>query len=165
MKDANSTLKYMIDSIQNRKRMAQRMGAFLKTGKARRYLDIAEAMAQNGITFYAFMSEQTMYINVYVNDLEGFKNEPRLEGILQQFNYMDPTDCETSDMPASMRRDYGFAYDHVVDDEQNTIRVKITVECTVKADSATCKQVVIGMTEGKPMPIYKLECSDGEVNE
>lgn len=162
MADLSYTLKYMIDGAQERKKMAQRMGAFLKSGKARYYLDLVDAMAQGDITYYAFAGEQTMYINVYVKELEGFKNEPRLEGILQQFNYMNPTDCETSDLPSQLRRDFGFAYDHIVDEDQNRIRVKITIECTVKSDSATCKQVVIGMTEGKPMPIYKLECSDGE---
>lgn len=141
------------------KQAAQAMGVFLKTGTAKKFIETCIAMRGDTITSQFSASGATLYCWVRVGDLEGIKDE-RLQGILTAFEFMNPDQQETSDYAAGRLREFKFRWRTRVDSVH--LSVCIEVAASIKEDSETCKRIVIGYTDGKPEPIYKLECSDQE---
>ena len=111
-------------------------------------------------TKYTYINGATVYVMLSLRNLEGFKSE-RLKHILSAFNDFDPTSMATHDNATYMLRSYTFNYNMSFKDGVLGF-ITIVVDAGVKDDSTTCERVVVGMTEGKPQPIYKMVCNDQE---
>lgn len=159
MSKVAETIKRLVDDRDVYIKIARAMKAFVQTPKVREILTIAEAMSGESITTDSSIYHSQLYIIVTVRDLDGFKDQ-RLMGILAAFEYQRPKSTDTVDVAANMEREFIFKWKgKTVDGFEPSIR--LAVSARAKEDSATCRKVIVGYTEGKPEPIYKLECSDG----
>lgn len=143
------------------KKEAQALGQFLKTAKAAAFVKEAKGMEGETVRSYVWTSGRTLHIQLYVRELEGFKDE-RLAGILMHWEFRNPSSQNIDEYAAVLTKEFRFTYDmpKANDDDDVTIRVQVLVEARVKSDSPSCHQVVIGYTEAKPQPIYKIVCDD-----
>ena len=159
---AVSMIDDLLNDNRNAKRRIQASNDMLKTAKAAKIMALVAATVgdgSGGITSYQFMSGESAYVNVHVKDLNGFKDE-RLATILTGFEYLGPDDTTTEDNAAYFIRSIRFKFKFPETDWGVTPDVYVTVEAKIKNDSETCERVVVGMTDPKPQPIYKLVCGD-----
>ena len=159
----DSLIADLIADTAQTKRAAMTMAAFLKTGKAKKFVAMAKEMDGETISSYIYTSGTAMYVSLHVTHLDGFK-DARLAGILDAFEFMNPDSNVTDDYAAGYSRTFRFVYNFRSPDAL-TIVVYATVEAKINADSTTCERVVVGMTKPKAMPIYKLVCDGQEVPE
>lgn len=160
---AESYLNSAIEDALRFKKQAQAIGAFLKTGRAKRFVDTAVAMEGEWVRSYVFSSNSNLYIQLYVKDLSGFKDQ-RLAGILSTLEYLNPDQTEMVENAGQMSKNFHYTYEQPRDEVNNVrVLVHINVEATIVSDSETCQRVMVGMTTPQPQPIYKLVC-DGEEN-
>lgn len=146
------------DALINKK-VAQTMGNLLKVGKFKRFVETAVAMRGETVSSYFTIYHETLWVHITVKDLEGMK-DPRLEGVLQQFLYMNPDRIhDTEDFAYGRERNFKYEWLYRQDDLP-TIRVRVQIAAQIKADSETCKREIIGYTDDQPRPIYKLVCAD-----
>lgn len=151
-------MKPLIESAAHTKKQAQALGNFLKTGKAKQYVDMCFAMKGENVEVYAYTWTLSIQISVYVKELEGFV-DPRLAGVLQQMEYLNPRNTSMSESAAQLTKTFTYTFDAPRDEATGfKPTVAICVYASVKDDSETCKRVVIGMTDAKPEPIYKIVC-------
>lgn len=111
-------------------------------------------------SIYAEGNNVYIYLNGY--GFDGLK-DPKVADILQSWVWAEPDAEDTEDYPASMRRDYRFSFRDRGEDGTLNIIVRVGIE--FKADSPTCKKVIVGYQEvpAEPQPIYALRCEgDGE---
>ena len=162
--DKQATINDMIEYNHRDKIAAQAMNTFLKSGKINRYLDmIANTVNGNDITYYTFMSGNTVFLNLNVRNLDGFK-APKLASILTGIEYMNPNSVGMDEYANQYAKEFSYEFRHPIKNTDVNIRAVITVMATIKSDSKTCERVIIGMrpaTQGEP--IYKLVC-EGEDN-
>lgn len=159
--DINEHMNNLSENALFDKKKAQTMAAFLKTAKARKFVETGLAMKGETVScFTGIYNCSTLGVHIRVNELEGMKDE-RLQGILNAFMFMEPEETRNSDYAAGLQRTFNF-YWNIRADDAPSLRVWVAVEAQVKDTSETCKKVVVGYTDGKPQPIYKLECSDQE---
>jgi hypothetical protein len=161
--DVSAKMKTLLDEAVRTKKRAQALGAFLKTGKARQFVEAVYAMRGETIEVYAYTYTSTVQLSVYVKELEGFK-DARLAGILQAWEYMNPVSTRMSEDAASYAKTFTYTYEMPHDETNDvTVTVEVMVTASIKDESPTCQRVVVGMTDPKPQPIYKLVC-EGEMD-
>lgn len=154
-------LKSLIDETALSKKNAQDIGAFLKSGKIKRFLVPATEMInpEADITGFSFTYDRTVYFKLVVNTLTGF-TDSRLEGILNAFEYLNPTSTTAAESAGNLTKT--FRYDYKVAHGDGHVTVSIEVDARVKDDSPTCRKEIVGYTKpGEPLPIYKIVCDDG----
>lgn len=154
----------LIQECVNVKKRAQALAAFLKTGRAREFVETAFAMVGDTVNVYTYTWSTELQISVYVKKLVGFKDE-RLAGILAQFEYLNPLRTSMSENADNREKVFSYHYEGKPDVANGyTPKVCVDVHAEINSDSETCKQVVTGYTEARaPRPIYKLVC-DGETD-
>lgn len=159
MSKVAETIKRLVNDRDVYIKIARVMKVFVQTPKVREILTITEAMAGDTISVSSMIYHSQLYINVAVRNLDGFKDQ-RLMGILAAFEYQSPASTDCMDTAANMERDFIFGWKgKTIDGFEPSIR--LVVSARAKEDSTTCRKVIVGYTEGKPEPIYRLECSDG----
>lgn len=160
MNNLEQTTDSLIEAATATKRRAQTLGNFLKSTKVKKYLEPVLNLRCDTIDVMTWTGESTLYINVQVKDLEGF-TDPRFAGILNIFEYLKPFDTRCDDNANALSREIRYQYEERMSHEAfGRARVYVAVTGRVKEDSATCHRVQIGMTDPKPMPIYKIVCDD-----
>ena len=157
------SLSSLVEDSTRAKRNAMLMASWLKSGKAKRFIEpaILMAAAQKNADCYQSVSANWLYINLYIRDLPSFKG-PEVEALLNVFEYMEPSDTETSEYPNALTKSVTYRFRNVAesDDGRANLNVVICVDMRVSSDSETCRKEVIGYTDPKPQPIYKLVCDD-----
>jgi hypothetical protein len=160
----DSEVAQCLQNANAQKKRAMLMAAYLKSGKARKFFEPALAMAKSNpnCSVSTSASQGTLYVWIYVRNLESFKS-PAVEGMLNVWEYLNPSHTSQTDYPASLNKDISYRFDNVAksDDGMYNINAMVQVQLYVKEDSPTCRKVVVGYTEGKPEPIYELTCDDG----
>lgn len=146
------------------KRTAAVMAAWLKSGKAKKFLDpVAALKGMEHVSTVQWVSCGQLYIYVYVKELKGF-NGIELMSLLNVWEYMNPSRNAVNDYPQNVNRVFTFEYYsvHVESgfDSPISLVVNVTIDATAASDSPTCRKVVTGYTDGKPQPIYKIECDE-----
>jgi len=154
-------LEKLVEEVEEAKQKSMALGNFMKRGKANKFLATAYGMAGDTVSIHSFTSTDTLFITMEVNKLDGFKDS-RLEGILNAFEYLNPDTTSAREFAAwrSKETQYGFSF--AVPDQRFQVRVVVTINANIVEDSNTCKRVIVGMTEGKPQPIYRLVCEGEE---
>lgn len=160
MEGIQYNIENMIRSALVAKQTAQAMGRFLQTARARKFVETADAMSGETVNYHTFMAGSTMFVQVQVKNLEGMKDE-RLVGILAAFEFMNPDEQDVSDYAAGFTREFLFRF-YIRAPQTPTLCVRVSVTANIKSDSETCRREVIGYTDGKPEPIYKLVCDETE---
>lgn len=149
-------------SVLNQKRIAQAMGRFLQTAKARKFIDAAASMSGDTVSSACYTSGDLLFVNVSVRELEGMKDE-RLAGILSAFEFMNPDGQKVEDWPQQYNRDFKFRWYHKDDSRDLQLTILVTVAAYIKNTSETCRRVLVGYKPNQePTPIYKLECDEPE---
>lgn len=164
-------MKSVMDSSNYLRAQAMATNAYLKTGKFKKFLEPLSVMAEgnNKMSLHTSTSNGVVYAFVNIEGLEGFTGN-EVEGLVNLFQYMNPSNMDVRDMPSVLSKEFRFNFDNVHVGEYLGItvpvRVLILITAAAKEDSETCKKVVVGYTQPKePEPIYKLECSQpGEEN-
>lgn len=156
----DKVLANLIDEAARAKKNAQDIGAFLKSGKLKKYAEPATSIYNEsaGITGFYFTYDRNVFFKVQVKDLDGF-TDPRLEGILNSFEYLNPTHTEVSEYAGNLTKEFRYSYDLQFND--GTITVIVEIDARVKDDSPTCRKEIVGYTDPKPQPIYRIVCEDG----
>ena len=159
----NPTLLSLKEDLNEARKNLSAISALVNSTKFKHISNIVDGYV-NGEDFtkYTYISGASVVVMLSISNLEGFKSE-RLKHVLSAFNDFDPTYMSTHDNATYMVRSYTFNYEMSFKD--GTLGyITVTVEAKVKRDSVTCERVIVGMTESKPQPIYKLVC-DGESEE
>lgn len=156
-------LNELIQNCVRAKKVAQGMAAFYKTGFAKKLVETALAMKGETVGIYIWTGGDCLYIHVDVNSLTGFV-DPRLVGILEAWEYLNPDKTLMRDEAGRRMKVFTFIFKGHLDESNNmTPSIDVLVNASIVEDSATCRQVIIGYTEPKAEPIYKLECDEAEV--
>ena len=154
-------LASLINDAATAKKNAQDVGAFLKSGKIKRFLVPATEMINPDafITGFSFTYDRNVYFKLAVKELTGF-TDSRLEGILNQFEYLNPTDTTATESAGQLLK--SFRFDYKVVHGEGYLTVIVEVDAYVKTDSPTCRKEIVGYTKpSEPAPIYKIVCDDG----
>ncbi len=156
----DKVLASLIDEAARAKKNAQDIGAFLKSGKLKKYAEPATSIynADAKISGFYFTYDRIVFFKVNVNALVGF-TDPRLEGILNSFEYLNPDNTSVTESAGNLTKE--FRYEYRIKFNDSLITVVIEVAARVKEDSPTCRKEVVGYTDPKPAPIYKIVCDDG----
>ena len=156
-------LDNLIRDCVRAKKIAQGMAAFYKTGFAKKLVETALAMKGDTVGIYIWTGGDNLSIHVDVNSLTGFV-DPRLAGILEAWEYLNPKTTSMRVEAGQRMKVFMFRFNGPLDESNEmTPHVDVYVNASIVEDSATCRQVVVGYTEPKAEPIYKLECSEAEV--
>lgn len=152
--------KQLIERSALIKKNGQDLGAFLKAGKADKFLDVVQTMTapESGLRSWSFPYDRTLYTQLTVDKLDGFTDQ-RLEGIINAFEYLSPNETRMEENANQLAKEFTFVWNFQFNEE--TVRIQIDVKAVVKSDSPTCRKEVIGYTDPKPAPIYKIVCDDG----
>lgn len=149
----------LIEDITQNKRIAQQMGVLIKLGKFRRFIETAVSMRGERVSSYFSIYNDSLWIHIGVNHLEGMKDE-RLAGILATLEYMNPDNVlGTEDYAAGLERTFKYEW-YFEEEDKPTIKIRVYVAAHIKPDSTTCRREVTGYTKDEPRPIYKLVCED-----
>jgi len=154
-------LDSLIEQAALQKKNAQDLGAFLKSGKVKKYLERATTIinAEASITGFQFVYDRVAFFKVTVKELNGFADS-RLEGILNSFEYLNPDDQTVTESAGSLLKTFRYNYRQLFNGE--LITLVIETDAYVKSDSPTCRKEVVGYTTpSEPQPIYKIVCDGG----
>ena len=156
----DKVLASLVGDAARAKKNAQDIGAFLKSGKLKKYAEPATSIynADAKISGFYFTYDRIVFFKVNVNALVGF-TDPRLEGILNSFEYLNPDNTSVTESACNLTKEFRYEYRIKFNDAR--ITVVIEVAASVKEDSPTCRKEVVGYTDPKPAPIYKIVCDDG----
>lgn len=164
-------MESIMDSSNYERAQAMATNAYLKTNKFKKFLEPLSVMAEGNdkMSLHTSVGNGTVYVFVNIRDLEGFTGN-EVEGLVNLFQYMNPSNMEVLDMPSLLSKEFRFKFNNVHIGEylgiEVPVRVLILITAAAKEDSETCKRVVVGYTQPKePEPIYKLECSEPDVGE
>ncbi len=160
--DVNAKLLEMIQEADRIKKQYQAGIAYFKTSKPKKFLETAAAMVGDTVSMYSYQCSGDMVVSITVKSLEGFKDE-RFMAILSAFDYLNPTSTNMSENGTALSKQVRYDFPGAVDNGVTLTEVRVYVEGYVKSDSETCRREVIGMTEPKPQPIYKIVCDDASV--
>lgn len=149
----------LIDTATREKRTAMAMAAFLKTARARKFVEPALCMRGDTVRTSFFVTGGSMHVTLRVDNLEGFKDE-RLAGILTTYEYLNPDKQTVNEFAQYYNKEFRFHWYDRTDDGIG-LSVYVIVDATIKNDSSTCKRVVVGMSTPEPQPVYKMVC-DGQ---
>ena len=163
----DDNINRLIQDANRNKRVAMMMANFLKSGKAKRFIEPLEAMKSDTISYQVALYGNGLYFYVKIKDLKSFKGAD-LEGILNVFEYMNPSSTSSKDYPEDLHKEFSFWWLDVFSAENpdspnypHKAGVYVNIEARVVSDSPTCRQEVIGYTDPiEPAPIYKLVCDD-----
>ena len=156
----DKVLASLVGEAARAKKNAQDIGAFLKSGKLKKYAEPATSIynADAKISGFYFTYGRIVFFKVNVNALVGF-TDPRLEGILNSFEYLNPDNTSVTESACNLTKE--FRYEYRIKFNDSLITVLIEVAASVKEDSPTCRKEIVGYTDPKPAPIYKIVCDDG----
>jgi hypothetical protein len=154
----------ILDSLKakNTEEIALRRAAlnWARTPAIKPILDMCEYVRDTyEMTAYSSVSGSTVYVCLAVRELEGLKDE-KLEQLLTYLDNFKPAEQETVDYAGNFERDFVFRWNGQHDGLHCYLVVR--VEAFFRADSTTCRQVLVGYQPAptEPVPIYKLECVD-----
>jgi hypothetical protein len=156
----DKVLASLVGDAAKTKKNAQDIGAFLKSGKLKKYAEPATSIynADAKISGFYFTYDRIVFFKVNVNALVGF-TDPRLGGILNSFEYLNPDNTSVTESAGNLTKEFRYEYRIKFNDAR--ITVVIEVAARVKEDSPTCRKEIVGYTDPKPVPIYKIVCDDG----
>jgi len=156
-----SALNSVRAELIRKKQQTQALNAFVKTAKVRQVMETLLGFTNDDtMTLYSFCGDQTIYANLHVRGLEGFK-DVRLMTILMALEFHDPDHTDSTEYAANRQKTFSYTFEGSMSEHGIVPQIKVNVEASIVEDSKTCERVVIGMTEPKPQPIYKLVC-DGD---
>lgn len=152
----------LIKGATYKKAQAMSMANFVKAGKVNKYVETLTAMVADGHSIFCFCSDSAIYLTLTISDLDSFKGE-RIQGILTALEYLNPSSQGVQEYAAELNKDFTYRFSHksAVSDVPD-VTVIVVLQAYAKSDSDTCKKVITGYTDGKPQPIYKIECSDAD---
>lgn len=158
----NYELRSLNDDIESIIKRARTVRAHLSKASTRNMIKTFMSWKSDTVDVYTFVSGAELYVNIRVNKLEGFK-DTRLEGILTSLEFMNPESNSMTENAADFSKTFSYYFYSPEDAEGRRVTTLVTLTAKIVSDSKTCERVIVGMTEGKPQPIYKLVC-DGESN-
>lgn len=147
------------------KRIAQMMGNFVKSGKARKFAEMVLTLAENDkkVSVYSWSGGTVLTFQLYVRDLTGFK-DARLVGILETLEFSNPDDTTNHDSPGSATRSFGYTFKQKFGDPNfPQPLICVSVEARLAEQETNCQRIVVGMTDPKPQPIYKFVCDEEDI--
>jgi len=150
---------YLTDLAGTRRHLNERIAA---TRKARSFVlllrervkgDIPSDWIDSDASSVGVRKLPVVTLNLYMDGLDGLKNDPKLTPVLEAF--MDSDAQSTTDFPSCMNRDYLFKYHAPVPG----VDVHVKVVAYVRADSETCRKVPISVkTRVVDESVYELIC-------
>lgn len=153
-------LETLAQESMRQKRVAQAMGNLIKSGKVKKFIETAVAMRGEFVTGDCSVYQDCLWVHVQVKELNGM-NDERLQGILQTFEYMNPSFThQPQDYASQLQREFKYNWEFP-SDTAPTVQVFVVILAQVKEDSDTCHREVIGYTTPRePQPIYKIVCGE-----
>ena len=150
---------YLTDLAGTRRRLNERIAA---TRKARSFVlllrervkgDIPSDWIDSDASSVGVRKLPVVTLNLYMDGLDGLKNDPKLTPVLEAF--MDSDKQRTTDWPSCMNRDFFFEYHAPVPG----VDVHVKVAAHVREDSETCRKVPISVkTRVVDESVYELVC-------
>lgn len=150
------------DDIESTIKRARILKAHLGKASTRNMIKTFMSWKSDTVQIFQFVAGANLYVNIDVSKLDGFK-DTRLEGIMTSLEFMNPDQQTMKENAAYFTKTFYYVFYTPYDAEGHRVETVVTLNAKIVIDSKTCERVIVGMTEGKPEPIYKLVC-EGENN-
>lgn len=135
--------------------------AWIQTKPIAAILEACEIIKNKyGMVSYLHFDANYVGVTLAVRELEGLK-DPKLAELIYGLVHHNPTRESTEDYAGNLERDYRFSWE-ARDEHGILLTLQVRVEAFFKADSETCRKVIVGYKEipAAPEPIYELRCEE-----
>ncbi len=147
--------------VEHTIKRARTLKAHLAKASTRKFIATMMAWKCDNVQVYPFVSSNELYISIRISNLDGFK-DTKLEGMITALEFLNPDSTRMNEHPAFFSKEFQYEYiTPSTNPDERGVRTHVHLTAKIVEDSKTCERVLVGMTEGKPQPIYKLVC-DGQ---